>query len=207
VRASLTQSQRQAAAKQSSAATIKYAYVTFRDMDHADRLLEAFNVQDSYRCLVNYCCCCCMRGEQRRVNEKYFHGRWLYATKASEPEGIHWANLGVGKTSRNFRSCIVQLFCLIVILGGLYGMVRFKVESDKLTADSFDTQVICPVNEAVEQIYAASEYDRGNTGPMYCFCEQEAFESPFTFQNIEFGLGSDGKMQYHCYDWVVTLAV
>jgi hypothetical protein len=101
-------------------------------MDYADRLLKAYNLQDSYRCLVNYCCCCCMRAAQQRMAGKYFHDRWLYVTRASEPEGIKWANLGVGKTSRAIRYCTVQLFCVVVVIAGLYGMVRFKLESDKL---------------------------------------------------------------------------
>lgn len=68
----------------------------------------------------------------------YLVDKWLKAERASEPDGIKWENLGVGRAERNCRWCFVQLICILIVIIGLYGMVKFKLYSDELT-EQFDT--------------------------------------------------------------------
>ena len=71
---------------------IKNAFVVFRSMDGAARLVQAYNESRVSRCCTSCCCCCVDKATYKR---KLFHKKWLDVEKAVEPSLILWENLGL----------------------------------------------------------------------------------------------------------------
>lgn len=72
--------------KDSNVTSVRYAYVTFRSMDSVNKVIDAYNISDRYRCCINCCCFCCYPDEAASLKEKEFKGNWLEIEKACEPE-------------------------------------------------------------------------------------------------------------------------
>jgi len=53
---------------------IKNAFVVFRSMEGAARMIKAYSVSRSALCCMRYCCCCVNTKAYKR---KLFHKKWL----------------------------------------------------------------------------------------------------------------------------------
>ena len=67
--------------------SIIFAYVTFRDIEHAQCVMRALKMRSGYRWCVSSCFweCCCTRAV-RRLNDRLFYGEWMNCSVACEPD-------------------------------------------------------------------------------------------------------------------------
>jgi hypothetical protein len=80
--------------------SIRFAYITFKDMEHAELVMRALNMKSGYRYCVAKCdriaTCCCPK-ERDRLKDRLFYDEWLECDVACEPDEIIWENLGVSE--------------------------------------------------------------------------------------------------------------
>ena len=69
---------------------IKNAFVTFRSMEGAQKLIKAYDKSRCTLCLLKLLCECC--SAKKLYNEKLFEGRFLKVEQAVEPSLILWEN-------------------------------------------------------------------------------------------------------------------
>ena len=72
---------------------------------------------------------CCPGPET--IEHKYLGGKWPTIAVADDPSLILWKNLGVDKCRRVLRSMLVNIVCLIVVLGGFYLVVWVMRKKDE----------------------------------------------------------------------------
>lgn len=78
--------------------SIRFAYITFKDMEHAELVMRALNMKSGYRYCVTKCervsNICCPK-ERERLEDRLFYDEWPECEVACEPDEIIWENLGV----------------------------------------------------------------------------------------------------------------
>ena len=71
-----------------SKSLVKNAFIVFRSMEGASRLIQAYEASRCWLCCMRCLCDCCVnKSEYRR---KLFQGRYLKAEQAVEPSLILW---------------------------------------------------------------------------------------------------------------------
>jgi hypothetical protein len=125
---------------------IKYAFITFRDMQGMETVKKAYSMGVIERWLKTSCFgSCCCESDKKRIERLKFKGKWLKVVEACDPDNIKWQNLGYSGKYRRTMSCLVWLIAVVLILISLIGIVIFKEQTDRLEK-KFASDVICPAN-------------------------------------------------------------
>lgn len=105
--------------------SIRFAYITFRNIKHAEDALRALNVRSSYRFWMTYAACDCLCPKARKsLRDKMFFNRWLDCNPACEPDEVIWENLGVSDAIKPLRFCIIYLIFVILLIASLLGLLK-----------------------------------------------------------------------------------
>ena len=132
--------------------TVRGAYVVFRTMEGAARLITAYGTSRSSRCLAAWCCAGCVDKDEYR--HKLFHKRWLRVEQAVEPSLINWENLGLTMCQRRVRWVIGVLFALALLLLATICITYVKVEQDSLSQDT----PVCASDTAITRDMAYEDF-------------------------------------------------
>ena len=113
-----------------SKSLIKNAFIVFRSMEGAARLIQAYDTSRCslccLRCLPN---CCVDKVEYR---SKLFEGHYLKTETAVEPTLILWENLGVTKKQRCFRIFLSSLLAIMLLLATTVLILYVKIKENEL---------------------------------------------------------------------------
>ena len=188
------------ASKQEDSEAIKNAFVVFRSMEGAARLIQAYNRSAISVCCTACCCfCCCC--DKKTYLRKLFHDRWLKVDEAVEPALINWENLGLSRNARCFRISILTLISLVLLFATTLGILYAKVKENELAKD----KVVCNPDVELTQEEALADFllpEDQQQNSMYCYCRSilwEALgkkENPYDLLQEPF---PDGES--HCWDW------
>ena len=186
--------------KQEDSEAIKNAFVVFRSMEGAARLIQAFN-RSSISVACTACCCYCCCCDKKTYERKVFHKKWLKVEEAVEPALINWENLGLSAKARCFRISFLTLVALILLMATTLGILWAKVKENEMSSD----KVVCNPDVEITQIQAYEDNklpeDQQNN-LMYCYCRSilwEALgknENPYDKLQEPFPDGED-----YCWDW------
>lgn len=110
--------------KSESHQSIRFAYVSFKNLEHAEYVMRALNMKRGYRFCVTNCFseCCCPKAVGR-LKDRLFYDQWLECDGATEPDQIIWENLGVSDATKPLRRCCIYLVFLILLIGSLLGLL------------------------------------------------------------------------------------
>lgn len=177
---------------------IKNAFVVFRSMEGAARLIQAYNKSRINLCCVRFCCCCVNKKEYKR---KLFIKKWLKVSQAVEPSLINWENLGLSRKARCCRITFATIVALILLFLTTIAILYAKVQENALTKDAISCGKDLEITqEEAYQDVLDSEGKRSNV--MFCYCQRLFWDliaekkSPYDEMQIEF---PDGKK--YCLDW------
>ena len=105
---------------------IKNAFVVFRSMEGAARLIQAYNKSAISRCCT--ICCCCNAQSLIAYKRKLFHDNWLKVDEAVEPALINWENLGLTRKARCCRITFLTIISIILLILTTLGILYAKVQ-------------------------------------------------------------------------------
>jgi hypothetical protein len=144
------------------------AYVTFRDIQARNKMLELYHMGPIRRFFINLCTCF---SDKLYPNMKLLNKGFYAVEGAVDPETILWENLGTPvakKASRWTANLMVIIFVLAASYFGLWGISRFEnlykhvVKSD------------CSGNEyfKIDNAYADHLLEENDQqGLINCYCE------------------------------------
>lgn len=104
---------------------MKYAFVTFRNMDAKNHVKKAYRVGWCRRKCVICCGCCCPK-KSKSMKKRHFFKKWLTIEDACTPDNIIWSHLGYSASTRNIMAFINWTIAIILMVASLGGMVYFK---------------------------------------------------------------------------------
>lgn len=111
--------------KSESDQSIRFAYVTFKNIEHAEYAMRALNMRAGNRCCLRWCGCICPQAAQK-MKDRMFYNEWLDCEVAGEPDEIIWENLSVSDASKPFRFCFIYCIFIILLIVSLVSMVKIQ---------------------------------------------------------------------------------
>jgi len=108
-------------------AEVKYAFITFRNMEAVRLVKEAYQIGFwNRKCTLCFGSCCCSK-KYKAMRKKHFFNKLPNIEDACQPDNINWDNLGFTAFRRNICTGFNWLVAVILIIGSILGMVYFKV--------------------------------------------------------------------------------
>ena len=105
--------------------SVKFAYITFRQMDALDHIRNAYRVGKCERkCTMWFGDICCS-AKKTELKKKHFFKEWPDVHVACEPDNIKWENLGYSEISTTIRKTIVWLVAICLVIASL-SCLRFS---------------------------------------------------------------------------------
>jgi len=155
---------------------VKFAYITFRNMDTVDLILDSYDDDGCCNrcCVMSFGSCFC-ENEKAALSKKHFFKTWPEVIRADEPDNIKWENLGVTKFSRRIRVCFTWLVAAGLILLSLIAILIMKDWASNLKENYSTNTVICPDKMEPERLKKLAWNDQQNlpeerSGLMHCYC-------------------------------------
>jgi hypothetical protein len=104
-------------------------------MDGIELLENAYKEfqSPSFRCCIKFWSLCgCCKENYRRVKMREVDDQWPYPEIAILPDNINWQNMGYGPKNRLFRSCVIWIIAIVIIILAFSGILYFQGLQEKL---------------------------------------------------------------------------
>ena len=121
---------------------LKFAYITFRNMDAVELVQNAYDVDCCKRRCTMCCGQCCCKDKYAAMAKKHIFKKWPDIQVACAPDNIKWENLGYSARSRRCRMAFVWLIAFALVFGSLIGIVIMKDKTTELKKE-FNLDMPC----------------------------------------------------------------
>lgn len=164
--------------KKNDTQNVKRIYITFRQMDGFELVLDAYSRYDHWftRWLVMKKIRCCRKGrgtkeeEYRNLRSMYFFKKWPKIETAGDPGNVHWGNLGKSWIEKKTRislswitAILALLVCLMLLVQGKNLISYFKKASG--------AGVVCPAYMSKLEAHLDQRLPGKNQNKMTCYCK------------------------------------
>ena len=198
---------------------LKFAYVTFRNMDSAELVMNAYKVGVCKR-KCTMCCGCCCKEQYDALAKKHLFKKWPEINVACAPDNIKWENLGYTARSRRCRIGFVWLVAFALVFASLIGIVIMKDRTTELK-QKYKLDMPCEQMDDPDQAKILAWQDmqrdeeiRGNM--MTCYCKPLLSKLALKILDrvdqtdfMEFKTSDTGEpdTKLYCKEWAVNYAI